>query len=154
MDILLHKVEDEGYKISDVDEEFEEMLGKNYLDIWVTFGCYFRVDPFQLSIFFFFSEEVEVEGYTFYHAKGCTAQDDIYNGVFDESDIDECKIICDNDDDCVSFEYWGQGNPDEKLGEGVCHVSSTCTADVAQDQDKTGLHCNLYVKSKSRLLDI
>ena len=58
-------------------------------------------------------------------------------------------MICDNDDDCVSFEYWGQGNPDEKLGEGVCHVSSTCTAKVAQDQDKTGLHCNLYVKSKS-----
>ena len=40
LDILLHKVEDEGYKISDVDEEFEEMLGKNHCDIWVLLVSY------------------------------------------------------------------------------------------------------------------
>ena len=43
LDILLHKVEDEGYKISDVDEEFEEMLGKNYCDIWVPLASWLQL---------------------------------------------------------------------------------------------------------------
>ena len=77
-------------------------------------------------------------------------RDEIFDGIFDESDIDECKKICDKNDSCVSFEYWGQGNPHGTLGEGVCHVSSSCTFELSVQKDKLGKgpNSNLYIKSK------
>ena len=98
---------------------------------------------------YFCAEEVVLDGYKFYHAQGCIGRDEIFNGTFDESDIDECKSICDLDDTCVSFEYWGETNSDEVYEEGHCQVSSTCTSALSEDSSVTGLTCNLYVKGES-----
>ena len=99
------------------------------------------------------TEEVKVEGYKFYHNRGCFEHDEIFSGQFDESDIDECKNICDEDATCISFEYWGQGNPNEYKGEGLCHVSSTCTSKMSKPKSVNNMTCNLYVKGKIRVLD-
>jgi len=117
-DVINEWVKD-GIKAGDVDEEYEEML-----------------------------EEVKVEGYKFYHNRGCFEHDEIFSGQFDESDIDECKNICDEDATCISFEYWGQGNPNEYKGEGLCHVSSTCTSKMSKPKSVNNMTCNLYVKGE------
>ena len=97
-----------------------------------------------------FVEETKLDGYEFCHFRSCPNRDEIFDGIFDESDIDECKKICDKNDSCVSFEYWGQGNPHGTLGEGVCHVSSSCTFELSVQKDKLGKgpNSNLYIKSK------
>ena len=92
-----------------------------------------------------FAEEIAVEGYEFHQSKGCIGEDNLFDDKLKESDIDECKLKCDANKACVSFEYWGETNPHEELGEGVCHLSSTCTLD---SKSITGMSCNLYVKNE------
>jgi len=123
-DVIKEWIKDE-INVGDVGEEFEEML-----------------------------EEVKVEGYKFYHNRGCIEHDEIFNGQFDESDIDECKNICDKDETCISFEYWGQGNPDKYRGEGICHASTTCTSKMAQPKSVNNMTCNLYVKGEKDNWDV
>ena len=50
----------------------------------------------------------------------------------------------------MSFEYWGESNPHWKLGEGVCHVSSSCIFERSARKEKEGKgpNCNLYIKGE------
>ena len=97
-----------------------------------------------------FSGDINVDGYKFYHFQGCSGRDEIFSGKLNHSDIDRCKAKCDNNVNCVSFEYWGESNPHWKLGEGVCHVSSSCIFERSARKEKegNGPNCNLYIKGE------
>ena len=97
-----------------------------------------------------FIEETKVNGYKFYHFRGCPGRDEIFSGKLNHSNINRCKAKCDNNDNCVSFEYWGESNPHWRLGEGVCHVSSSCifARSTRKEKEGNGPNCNLYIKGE------
>ena len=118
---------------------------------YIVFDIFFRSYYWGISIkSIYIIGDTKINGYKFYHFRGCSGRDEIFSGKLNRSDIDRCKAKCDNNDNCVSFEYWGESNPHWKLGEGVCHVSSSCIFERSARKEKEGKgpNCNLYIKGE------
>ena len=75
---------------------------------------------------------------------------EIFSGVVE--DINECKSIWEDRDDCVSFEYWGESNPNSQPEVIYCHASSSCTYALSYYNDiEAGYHhaeSDLFIKGK------
>ena len=87
-------------------------------------------------------------GYSYYKFRGCDGRNEIFDGIV--ADVNACKARCEESDECVSFEYWGNLNPHHNYGAGYCHGSSSCTYELSyySEYDGTGPNCNLYIKGK------
>ena len=101
-----------------------------------------------MVIFHILLTVVGPQGYTYYPFRGCNGRDEIFDGLVNS--LDKCKYKCDDDDNCMSFEYWGPDNPHWNYGIGYCHVSSTCTYELSVEEKKgykgePGSH--LYIKT-------
>ena len=65
-----------------------------------------------------------------------------------------CRTKCDNNDKCVSFEWWGEANyhPDEGYGYNYCQLSSSCTySHSVESSEVVGSNDDgdIYVKDNS-----
>ena len=63
--------------------------------------------------------------------------------------LHECKSKCDESEQCISFEYWGQSNPHWNYGAGLCHASTSCIYELSEqaEEDRETPECHLYIKT-------
>ena len=67
-------------------------------------------------------------GYVHYLNRGCNGRDEIFLGK--TNGRTECRLKCDDESSCVSFEWWEQTNE--------CHVSSSCTYEKSNINHRGG----------------
>ena len=82
---------------------------------------------------------VSVKGYTVYRLRECISRDELFGGPV--ANRDACKFKCDNDNQCVSFEFV---TPSMDNGDTYCRVSSSCTYELSGEND----YLDLFVKGK------
>ena len=92
-----------------------------------------------------YSVYLVVPGYTFHDNRCChhlADMNELFSGTV--ANLAECRSKCDEDDQCLSFEWWGVSNPHPGLGENYCEVSSSCTYELSvYEEDDT-----LYIRGK------
>ena len=57
--------------------------------------------------------------------RGCSGRNEIFIGTVESRD--QCRRTCDENLECLSFEWWGDLNPHPRFGPYYCQVSSSCT---------------------------
>ena len=77
-------------------------------------------------------------GYTYYPSRGCTGSNELFAGFVDNRGV--CRSKCDDNNQCLSFEWWGDSNP-HGFGPRYCQTSSSCTEGLATNGSN-----HLYVK--------
>lgn len=84
----------------------------------------------------------EEPGYTYYNLRGCDGRNDLIDEKVANRGV--CRSKCDDNYQCISFEWWGDSNPPNYL----CHGSSSCTYEISEETGGSGDHADLYVKGK------
>ena len=74
--------------------------------------------------------------YTYYRDRACDGRNELFSGPVDNLGV--CKSKCDDNSQCVSFEWYS----DPVLS--ICEGSSSCTYELSVEN--TG--CDLYIKGK------
>ena len=82
--------------------------------------------------------------YIYYPIRGCSGRNELFKG--NVANRDACQFKCDNNDNCVSYEWWGKSNPHSYEGSNYCQLSSSCTYDLSIESTK--YKADLYVKGK------
>lgn len=75
--------------------------------------------------------------------RGCTNRNDIYQGYLPNRG--ECSSKCNDINDCISFEWYGDSNPHVQLGVNYCYLSSSCTYNLSMAAS-SDFPTDLYVK--------
>ena len=73
----------------------------------------------------------------------CTGRNEIFLG--NVASLYKCAEICDQNRQCVSFEWWGIDNPHPLTGSNYCQASSTCTYENSEKSTEYD-PADLYVK--------
>merc|ERR1711944_363677 len=72
----------------------------------------------------------EVSGYVYYKERGCDGRNELFTGSVGSRN--ECSTKCNDNIDCISFEWWGEANPHPQ-GPNHCHLSSSCTYELSTE---------------------
>ena len=83
-------------------------------------------------------------GYTFYHLRECSGRNELFLGTVENRAA--CRTKCDNNNKCVSFEWWGELNSHPNEGSNYCQISSSCTYDRSVESNSNTYATDLYVK--------
>ena len=84
-------------------------------------------------------------GYTYYQLRSCTGRNELFTGTV--ANLGVCRSKCDDNNQCVSFEWWGESNPHPTIGSRYCQVSSSCTFEFSVESSSYD-PADLYVKGK------
>ena len=84
-------------------------------------------------------------GYTYFQLRSCTGRYELFKGTVANRGV--CSSKCDENNQCVSFEWWGESNPHPFSGSMYCQVSSSCTYELSVEASSFD-PADLYVKGK------
>ena len=90
-----------------------------------------------------FVADVKDIGYHHYTMVSCAGRNELFAG--NVAILYNCADICDQNSQCVSFEWWGVDNPHPQYGSNYCQASSTCTYENSEKSTKYD-PADLYVK--------
>ena len=81
--------------------------------------------------------------YLYYRLRGCGGRNEIFLGSVTGRSM--CSSKCNENSDCVSFEWYGSSNLHPTEGANYCQLSSSCTYDISIQASPT-YPSDLFVK--------
>ena len=83
--------------------------------------------------------------------RGCPSRNEIFKGRVHSRG--QCRRICDENPECVSFEWWGDMNPHPSFGQNYCQVSSSCTYERS-NKTRITHKSSLYIKGNAHTMQV
>ena len=78
--------------------------------------------------------------YTQYQLRKCTGRNELFAGTV--ANRGECKAKCDDNNHCVSFEWYDKSHPHLAYGPNYCQLSASCTLELSSEDWLS----DLYIK--------
>ena len=80
--------------------------------------------------------------YIYYKMRSCEGRNELFQGHVNS--LENCREICDERSQCISFEWWGVDNSHPSQGSNYCQASSSCTYQYSEEGTRDPVA--LYVK--------
>ena len=80
--------------------------------------------------------------YIYYKRRSCEGRNELFQGHV--TSFENCREICDESSQCISFEWWGVDNAHLAQGSNYCQASSSCTYEYSEEGTRDP--AALYVK--------